>query len=134
MKKSRFKIVNMTAYIRAPYTMRICVPVDATQEAIEAEIDIVTENSTIHDWKLTEERRYIDIEIDGYSFSSIPNDSEAADTGFIEDLYQPRFEELNEEPRTDFSDGSDDLESDSARYRAEMRLRAQDESDTRDLY
>ena len=43
-------------------------------------------------------------------------------------------EELNEEPRTDFSDGSDDLESDSARYRAEMRLRAQDESDTRDLY
>jgi len=43
-------------------------------------------------------------------------------------------EELNEEPRTDFSDGSDDEESDSARYRAEMRLRAQDESDTRDLY
>ena len=43
-------------------------------------------------------------------------------------------EELNEEPRTDFSDGSDDEESDSARYRAEMRYRLQDESDTRDLY
>ncbi len=43
-------------------------------------------------------------------------------------------EELNEEPRTDFSDGSDDEESDSAILRAEMRYRLQDESDTRDLY
>jgi hypothetical protein len=43
-------------------------------------------------------------------------------------------EELNGEPRTDFSDGSDDLESNSARYRAEIRLRAQDETDTKDLY
>ncbi len=43
-------------------------------------------------------------------------------------------EELNEEPRTDFSDGSDDEESDSAIRRAEMRYRLQDEFDTRDLY
>lgn len=73
----------------------------------------------------------------GLSESSILQSIETAIVWAIEeqlDFDDFCKEELNEEPRTDFSDGSDDEESDSAILRAEMRLRLQDESDTRDLY
>lgn len=39
-----------------------------------------------------------------------------------------------DEPRTDFSDGSDDVESNSARERAELRYQKAADNDTLDLY
>ena len=95
-------------------------------------------------WKPTDaqcidilERAYRKTDEVGLSESSILQSIETAIVWAIEeqlDFDDFCKEELNEEPRTDFSDGSDDEESDSAILRAEMRLRAQDESDTRDLY
>ena len=87
-------------------------------------------------WKPTD-AQCIDILEEAYQTTDEVGLSESAILWAIEeqlDFDDFCKEELNEEPRTDFSDGSDDEESDSARYRAEMRLRAQDESDTRDLY
>ena len=45
-----------------------------------------------------------------------------------------KSERYDGEPRSDFSEGSDDIESGSARWRAEQRLNRQYQSDTQDLY
>ena len=46
----------------------------------------------------------------------------------------PIEEPYDGEPRSDYSDGSDDEQSNSARWRAEQRLKRQYLDDTQDLY
>jgi len=96
MTKSRFKMVHLNARARPYYTMTVCVPVGATDDEIQEEIECIEANSKPSDWKVShpvddEWNEYCSIEVEMFGIEEIPTDSRAADTGFIEHLHQPRF-------------------------------------------
>lgn len=98
MTKPRFKMLHLSARANPFYTMTVCVPIGATDDEIQEEIECIEANSKPSDWKVShpvddEWNEYCSVEVEMFGIEEIPNDSKAADTGFIEDLHKPRLKE-----------------------------------------